>query len=111
MLVKGQLPSCVEKIYNLNILKILKIQNFENFEMFFPIFFEFQNYQKTLFFRQQIDEIRPNYAKFGFYASNCVECADRQLWAIFLAHFPDCLGLSLTLCLVLATDTLSWLGH
>ena len=70
------------------------------------------------FFRQKIDETRQNYARFGFYASNCVGCTDRQLWAIFLAHFPDCLGLSLTFCLVLVTDfvlawslTLSWLGH
>ena len=66
-------------------------------------------FEKVPFFRQHIDEFRQISVKFGFYASSCVECADRQLWAIFLAHFPDCLGLSLTFCLVLVTDfVLAW---
>ena len=76
----------------------------------FSFFFQFFS-EKNQSFRQKFNETRQDTAEFGFYASNCVECADRQLWAIFLAHFPDCLGLSLTLCLVFVTDTLSCLGR
>ena len=44
--------------------------------------------QKQAFYKNN-NKSQQNYAKFGFYASNCVDCADQQLLAIFLANVPD----------------------